>query len=92
MPTARQATVEQMSHDVVTFLAWAGNPELVERKQMGVRWVSVLRCIMTGLTYAVKRTGLGRRGSLTGWSPTMIQPVIGIIGGSGHLRHRGAGG
>ena len=48
-------TVEQMSHDVVTFLAWAGNPELAERKQMGIRWV-LFFVIMTGLTYAVKRT------------------------------------
>jgi ubiquinol-cytochrome c reductase cytochrome c1 subunit len=44
-----------MSHDVVTFLAWAGDPELAERKQMGIRWV-LFFVIMTGLTYAVKRT------------------------------------
>ena len=48
------ATIEQMSHDVVTFLAWAGNPEMVERKQMGIRWV-LFFVIMSGLTYAVKR-------------------------------------
>ncbi len=48
------ASVEQMAHDVVTFLAWAGNPELVERKQIGVRWV-LFFVLMTGLTYAVKR-------------------------------------
>ena len=48
------ATVEQMARDVVTFLAWAANPEMVERKQMGMRWVLFL-VIMTGLTYAVKR-------------------------------------
>ena len=48
------ASVEQMSRDVVTFLAWAANPELVERKQMGVRVILFL-LLMTGLTYAVKR-------------------------------------
>lgn len=48
------ATVEQMAHDVVTFLAWTANPEMVERKQMGWRWV-LFFLIMTGLTYAVKR-------------------------------------
>jgi ubiquinol-cytochrome c reductase cytochrome c1 subunit len=48
------ATVEQMAHDVVTFLAWAANPEMVERKQIGWRWV-LFFLIMTGLTYAVKR-------------------------------------
>jgi ubiquinol-cytochrome c reductase cytochrome c1 subunit len=48
------ASVDQMAHDVVTFLAWAGNPEMVERKQMGVRWV-LFFVIMAGLTYAVKR-------------------------------------
>jgi ubiquinol-cytochrome c reductase cytochrome c1 subunit len=48
------ATVEQMSHDVVTFLTWAANPEMVQRKQMGWRWV-LFFLLMTGLTYAVKR-------------------------------------
>jgi ubiquinol-cytochrome c reductase cytochrome c1 subunit len=48
------ATVEQMSHDVVTFLTWAANPEMVQRKQMGWRWV-LFFLVMTGLTYAVKR-------------------------------------
>jgi ubiquinol-cytochrome c reductase cytochrome c1 subunit len=48
------ATVEQMSRDVVTFLAWAANPEMVERKQIGWRWV-LFFLIMAGLTYAVKR-------------------------------------
>jgi ubiquinol-cytochrome c reductase cytochrome c1 subunit len=48
------ATVEQMSRDVVTFLEWAANPEMVERKQIGWRWV-LFFLIMAGLTYAVKR-------------------------------------
>jgi ubiquinol-cytochrome c reductase cytochrome c1 subunit len=42
------------AHDVVTFLAWAANPETVERKQIGVRVILFL-VFMTGLTYAVKR-------------------------------------
>jgi ubiquinol-cytochrome c reductase cytochrome c1 subunit len=46
--------VGQMAHDAVTFLAWAANPELVERKQIGWRVVLFL-VVMTGLTYAVKR-------------------------------------
>ena len=49
-----KATVEQMARDVTTFLAWAANPELVQRKQIGVRVVLFL-VVMTGLTYAVKR-------------------------------------
>jgi len=48
------ASVEQMARDVTTFLAWTANPELVERKQMGVRVILFL-LLMTGLTYAVKR-------------------------------------
>jgi ubiquinol-cytochrome c reductase cytochrome c1 subunit len=47
-------TLPQEAHDVITFLAWAANPELVERKQIGVRVVLFLM-FMTGLTYAVKR-------------------------------------
>jgi ubiquinol-cytochrome c reductase cytochrome c1 subunit len=46
--------LDQEAHDVVTFLAWAANPEMVERKQMGVRVILFL-VFMTGLTYAVKR-------------------------------------
>ncbi len=48
------ASVEQMAHDVATFLAWAANPDMVQRKQIGWRWV-LFFLIMTGLTYAVKR-------------------------------------
>jgi len=47
-------SVGQEAHDVVTFLSWAANPEMVERKQIGVRIVLFL-VFMTGLTYAVKR-------------------------------------
>jgi ubiquinol-cytochrome c reductase cytochrome c1 subunit len=47
-------TVDQMSRDVVTFLTWAANPEMAERKAMGVRVVLFL-VLLTGVTYAVKR-------------------------------------
>jgi ubiquinol-cytochrome c reductase cytochrome c1 subunit len=46
--------IGQMSHDVVTFLYWAANPELVERKQIGVRVILFL-ALLGGLTYALKR-------------------------------------
>ena len=47
-------TTDAMARDVVNFLAWASNPEMTERKQIGVRVVLFL-ALMTGLTYAVKR-------------------------------------
>jgi ubiquinol-cytochrome c reductase cytochrome c1 subunit len=47
-------TIDQESRDVVNFLAWAANPEMVERKQIGVRVVLFL-ALMTGLTYTIKR-------------------------------------
>lgn len=47
-------SLDQEAHDVVTFLSWAANPEMVERKQIGVRVILFL-VFMTGLTYAVKR-------------------------------------
>lgn len=49
-----KATVPQMAHDVVTYLAWAANPEMETRKRMGVHVVLFLTLLL-GLTYAVKR-------------------------------------
>ncbi|MDR3534776.1 MAG: cytochrome c1 [Rhodopila sp.] len=46
--------LDQEAHDVITFLSWAANPELVERKQIGVRVILFL-VFMAGITYAVKR-------------------------------------
>jgi len=48
------ATTEQMARDVTTFLAWASEPELEERRAMGVRVILFL-LVLTGMTYAVKR-------------------------------------
>jgi len=49
-----KATVDQMARDVVTFLTWASDPDVVDRKRMGIRVILFL-ILMTGLTYAVKR-------------------------------------
>lgn len=49
-----RATVEQMSRDVSTFLAWAAEPELETRRQMGVK-VLIFLAILGGLVYATKR-------------------------------------
>ena len=47
-------SVEQMSRDVSTFLTYMANPEMEQRKRMGVRIVLFLAG-MTVVTYAVKR-------------------------------------
>ena len=47
-------TLQQEAHDVVTFLAWAAQPEMETRKATGVRVVLYL-LLLAGLTYAVKR-------------------------------------
>ena len=47
-------TTEQEAHDVVTFLAYISNPEMEQRKRMGVK-VTLFLVLLTGLTYAVKR-------------------------------------
>lgn len=49
-----KATVEQMSKDVTVFLAWAAEPEMEERKSMGIK-VMLFLLILTGMLYAVKR-------------------------------------
>lgn len=49
-----KATVEQMSRDVVTFMAWAAEPEMEVRRAMGVK-VLIFLAILGGLVYATKR-------------------------------------
>jgi ubiquinol-cytochrome c reductase cytochrome c1 subunit len=49
-----KATVEQMSRDVTTFLAWAAEPEMEERKRLGIKVILFL-LVLTGLFYALKR-------------------------------------
>ncbi len=49
-----EATVETMARDVTAFLAWAAEPELEQRRAMGVRIILFL-IVLGGLTYAVKR-------------------------------------
>jgi len=48
------ATIEQMAHDVSTFLAWAASPELEARKRLGLK-VLIFLVVLTGMLYALKR-------------------------------------
>ncbi len=49
-----KATVPQLAKDVTTFLAWAAEPEMEERKSMG-RMVIIFLLVLTALLYALKR-------------------------------------
>ena len=49
-----EATLEQMSADVTTFLTWAAEPTLEGRKQTGLK-VMLFLIVLTGLLYATKR-------------------------------------
>ena len=49
-----QATTAQMSKDVTTFLVWAAEPEMEERKRLGIK-VMLFLLVLTGLLYALKR-------------------------------------
>lgn len=46
-------TVEQYARDVVTFLAWAAEPMLEDRKRAGMK-VLIFLLIFTGIMYAIK--------------------------------------
>jgi len=48
------ASIEQMSKDVVTFLAWTAEPEMEARKQLGVK-VFLYLSLMCGFFYATMR-------------------------------------
>jgi len=49
-----EATLEQSARDIVTFLAWTAEPELEERKSLGLK-VMIFLVVLTGLLYGVKR-------------------------------------
>ena len=49
-----KATTAQMAKDVTTFLVWAAEPEMEERKRLGVK-VMLFLLVLTGLLYALKR-------------------------------------
>jgi ubiquinol-cytochrome c reductase cytochrome c1 subunit len=49
-----KATLQQEAHDVVTFLEWAAEPRLEERKHTGAK-VVIFLLVMTGVLYAAKR-------------------------------------
>lgn len=49
-----KATIAQQAHDVVTFLAWAAEPHLVDRRSTGVKVILFL-VVFAGIMYAAKR-------------------------------------
>ncbi|MBC8339217.1 MAG: cytochrome c1 [Rhodospirillales bacterium] len=49
-----KATAEQLAADVSTFLTWAAEPELEDRKRMGVK-VLLFLLVLTAMMYALKR-------------------------------------
>jgi len=49
-----KASVEQMAEDVATFLTWASEPEMEQRKNLGIK-VLLFLVVLTALLYAVKR-------------------------------------
>lgn len=49
-----KATAGQIAADVTTFLAWAAEPELEERKRMGIK-VLLFLIVLTAMMYALKR-------------------------------------
>lgn len=49
-----EATISQQAKDVATFLAWAAEPHLEERRRMGIGVIGFL-IVLAGLLYAAKR-------------------------------------
>lgn len=49
-----EASVEQAARDVAQFLAWASEPDMEDRKRMGIK-VLLYLIVFAGIMYAVKR-------------------------------------
>ena len=49
-----EATVQRMSTDVTTFLAWAAEPTMEDRKRLGIKTLLFL-LVLTAMLYALKR-------------------------------------
>jgi ubiquinol-cytochrome c reductase cytochrome c1 subunit len=49
-----KATADQIATDIATFLAWAAEPELEERKRLGIK-VLLFLIVLTAMMYALKR-------------------------------------
>jgi len=49
-----KATIDQEAHDVATFLAWASDPKMEERKSMGLA-VLIFLVVLSGLLFASYR-------------------------------------
>ncbi|MBT3791458.1 MAG: cytochrome c1 [Rhodospirillales bacterium] len=49
-----KATTKQMAKDVTVFMSWAAEPEMEERKRLGIK-VLLFLLVLTGLLYALKR-------------------------------------
>jgi len=49
-----KATLDQHARDIVAFLVWAAEPELEERKNLGVKVILFL-IVLTAMLYALKR-------------------------------------
>ncbi len=54
MKTEPSATVDQLAKDIVVFLAWAAEPEMEERKKLGIR-VIIFLSVLTILLAFIKR-------------------------------------
>ena len=48
-----EPSLEEAARDITTFLAWAAQPELEERKSLGIK-VMIYLFILTGMLYALK--------------------------------------
>ena len=53
-PVAISVSAEGRLRDVVTFLTWAAEPQMEERKELGLK-VMLFLGLLTAMLYAVKR-------------------------------------
>ena len=74
------ATVDQLAKDMVVFLAWAAEPEMEERKKLGIRVIIFLSVLTILLAFIKRKVWEKLKIGFLEVPKKTSYPTVGIIG------------